>query len=113
MDTWTRSLNDNITDAKNFHEAIANMRNDHHEELGLMLQVQAQATKALIKATGCKFQTQLKEVNAWVSMEKREPVQARRGHRSSTGLHHRPCSGTSSRPQRTTTAVCAKRNPYN
>jgi hypothetical protein len=68
IDMWTGSLKDDITDAKDFHEAITNTRNDLHEELGLMLQVEAHITKAeirinqelaeaKIKATQHEFQT--------------------------------------------------------
>jgi hypothetical protein len=61
IDTWTGSLKDDITDTKkDFHETIANTRNYLHEELGLVLQVETQTTKALTEATQCKFQTQLK-----------------------------------------------------
>jgi hypothetical protein len=62
---------------KDFHEAIVNMRNNLHKQLGLMLQVEAQTKKAEIrinqermevniKVTSCEFQTQLKEVKARV-----------------------------------------------
>jgi hypothetical protein len=71
--TWTMTLKGNITDTKDIHEAIANTRNDFHEEL--MLQVEAHKMKVEIKtnqermkvkmaATRREFQTQLKKVEA-------------------------------------------------
>jgi hypothetical protein len=42
-------------DAKYFHEAITNTKNNLLEELGLMFQVEAQTTKALIEVTRHKF----------------------------------------------------------
>jgi hypothetical protein len=42
IDMWTGSLKNNITDTKeDFYEAIVNTRNDLHEELILVLQVEA------------------------------------------------------------------------
>jgi hypothetical protein len=50
IDTWTRSLKGNIMDTnKDFHEDIVNARNNLHEELGLMFQVDTQTTKAEIR----------------------------------------------------------------
>jgi hypothetical protein len=50
--TWTGSLKSAITNTeKDFHEAIANTRIDLHEEDGLMFQIEAKTTKALIEAT--------------------------------------------------------------
>jgi hypothetical protein len=74
IDTWTGSPKRDIMDAKKgFHKAIVNTRNDLHDELGLMIQGEAQITKTLIDTM-------------------------RRSHRSSTGVHHGSCSGASSRP---------------
>jgi hypothetical protein len=65
IDTWTRSLKDDIADTKNdCHEAIGNMRKELHEELGLMFQVEARTTKAITEAARCEFQPHLKEVEA-------------------------------------------------
>jgi hypothetical protein len=48
IDMWTWSLNNEIMDKKkDFHKAIANTRNDLHEELGLMIHGKAQMTKTL------------------------------------------------------------------
>jgi hypothetical protein len=38
------------------------MRKDFHKQLGLMFQIEIQATKALVEATQCEVQMQLKEV---------------------------------------------------
>jgi hypothetical protein len=52
-DMWPGSLKIDITNTKkDFHEAIANMRNDLHEELGLMIHVKVQTTKALTDHRG-------------------------------------------------------------
>jgi methyl-accepting chemotaxis protein len=53
IDTLTRSLKDDITSTKDCHEVIANTRKGLHKELGLMFQVEAQKTKALIEPTRC------------------------------------------------------------
>jgi gas vesicle protein len=43
IDMWTGSLKSDITDTKkDFHEAIANTRNDLHDKLSLMIQGEAQ-----------------------------------------------------------------------
>jgi hypothetical protein len=46
------------------------LRKGIQEELDLMLQVEVQTTKALTEATRCKFQKQLKEVEAVPRAEK-------------------------------------------
>jgi transcriptional regulatory protein LevR len=62
---WTGSLKGDITEVKkDFYEAIANTRKDFQEELGLMLQVDTQTTKALIEAIRREFQAQLKEIKS-------------------------------------------------
>jgi hypothetical protein len=53
IDTWTGSLKDDITNTKkDFHEAIASMRNDLHEELSLMIHIEAQTMEALTDHEG-------------------------------------------------------------
>jgi hypothetical protein len=47
IDTWTRSLKGDIMDTrKDFHKAIENTRNDLHEGLDIMFQVEVQTRKA-------------------------------------------------------------------
>jgi hypothetical protein len=46
---WSRYLKSNISHTKDFHEAIANTRNNLHEELGLMFHLNAWKTKAEIR----------------------------------------------------------------
>lgn len=46
------------TGTKYLHEEVAGTRKDLHEELGLMVQVKMQATKALVEATCHKVQMQ-------------------------------------------------------
>jgi ribosomal protein L23 len=68
VDMWTGILKGDISDRKkNFHKDIKNTRNDLHEELDLMFQVEVEAIKTEIrinqkrmKATRREFQTQLK-----------------------------------------------------
>jgi hypothetical protein len=54
LDTWTKFL----------VESIADTRKGLHVELGLMFQVEAQTTKALIEANQRELQSQLEEVEA-------------------------------------------------
>jgi hypothetical protein len=84
---------------KSLQENLADTRKDLHEELGLMLQVETQTTKFLTEATRSEFQTLLKEVEARPEGERRigTGAGAAKPHKS-TGRHHGPCSGASSRP---------------
>jgi hypothetical protein len=70
IDTSTRRLKGEVTDTKDCHEVLANTRKDLHEELGLMLQVEAQKTKALTEPTRHEFQTQLTKVEALTEYRK-------------------------------------------
>jgi hypothetical protein len=71
------------TRRKSLQETLSDTRNDLHEELGLMLQVEAQTTKAEIRvnqesleakieATRCGFQTQTMKAEIRVNQERFE-----------------------------------------
>jgi hypothetical protein len=114
IDTWTRSLKGDIMDTNKdfFHEATVNTRNNLHEELGLMFQVEVQTTKAEIRVNQERMESSthsLKKSRTGPRAEdEQEPAHAWRSHLSLMGLHHGPCS----RLQQSTTAGCTKRNPH-
>jgi hypothetical protein len=69
--TWTGSLKDDITDAKkDFHEAIANTRNNLQDELGLMIQGKTQMTKILTDTTQRRLTAKVAEVEARIERGK-------------------------------------------
>jgi hypothetical protein len=98
------------TRKNSLQETLAVTRNNLHEELGLRLQVHADTMKAEIRinqerleakieTTRRKIYTQLKGVAARSERGRgKRTRRPQRSHLHSTGLHHGPCSGVSSRP---------------